>query len=345
MAVIALAAIAAASTLAQFINSERGRRATNKERKRIEKLINKLKAPEFDTSQLNPPELKILEQYTPEVASLVYEENPELIKASGARAIKGKKAQEEALARLQEVSGGRDALGDVELIKAINDAIEASGSQRQAILADMARQGVSPSSSAYGLMQSQQAGMSQKNMFNAALQAAIAEKARRDRATSESADLGGRILGFETDLERMNADIINAVNRRNTEARRNYLTNRANTLNEAQRINQSERQRVYELNEKRRFDEQIRAQELRNKQIQAQYNTEADKLGFLTGNARFNDIASEIQSQNQAIQGISNAAMIASLNRGQQQQPTYRQSLSGSGYPNYITPSEEIPVG
>jgi len=34
------------------------------------------------------------------------------------------------------------------------------------------------------------------------------------------------------------------------------------------------------------------------------------------------------------------------LNKGQQQQqPTYRQSLSGSGYPNYITPSEEIPVG
>jgi len=59
--VIAMVGIAAASTLVQFINSERGRRLAKEERKRLEKLINKLEAPQFDTQQLTPPELKVLE--------------------------------------------------------------------------------------------------------------------------------------------------------------------------------------------------------------------------------------------------------------------------------------------
>lgn len=336
--VIVLGVIAAASALAQYANSERGRRMNAAERRRMEGLINKLQAPEFDTDQLTPPELKILEQYTPEVAELIYEDNPKLVEAKGARALKGKQAEEAALARMQDIAAGRDVLGDVEVIKAINDAIEASGSQRQAILADMARQGVSPSSSAYGLMQSVQAGQSQKNMFNAALQAALSERSRRDRALGESASLGGKILGYETDLERMNAEAINAVNQRNTAARRQYLTNRANTLNEAQRYNIKERQRVAEENARNLFQEQIRAQDLRNKQIAARYQTERDKLGLMTGNARFPDIASEIQSQNQGIQGLSNAAMISYL-ASRQSEPQMTPQQSG------VQQSQEVPVG
>lgn len=311
--IVALGAIAAASTLAQVYNSERGRRMNASERKRIEKLMEKLEAPQFETDQLSVPELKVLETYTPEVAQLVYEDNPKLISASSQRAMQGKSAQEAALAQMQNIAAGRDLMGDVEVIKAINDAIEASGTQRQAILADMARQGVSPSSSAYGLIQSQQAGQSQKNMFNAALQAALSERSRRDRALGESAGLGGRILDYETNLERMNADIINSVNQRNTAARRQFLTNKANTLNEAQRFNMKERQRIAETNAQNMFNEQVRAQDLRNKQIAARYQTERDKLGMLTGNARFGDIAGEIQSQNQWIQGLGNAAMIGYL--------------------------------
>lgn len=336
--IIAMGAIAAASTLAQVYNSERGRRMTASERKRLEKLIQKLEAPQFDTDQLSVPELKVMETYTPEVAQLVYEDNPKLVSASSQRSMQGKAAQEAALAQMQNIAAGRDMLGDVEVIKAINDAIEASGTQRQAILADMARQGVSPSSSAYGLMQSVQAGQSQKNMFNAALQAALSDRSRRDRALGESASLGGKILGYETDLERMNAEAINAVNQRNTAARRQFLTNRANTLNEAQRLNMKERQRIAETNAQNMFNEQIRAQDLRNKQIAARYQTDRDKLGLMTGNARFGDIANEIQSQNQGIQGLGNAAMIAYL-ASRQPEPQMTPQQPG------VQQSQEVPVG
>jgi len=345
--VVAMVGIAAASTLVQFINSERGRRLQEKERKRIEKLINKLEAPEFDTSMITPPELKVLEQYTPEIAEMVYEVDPELITADSDRSIAGKAAQEAALSRFQDIAAGRDPLGDVAIVKAINDAIEASGTQRQNILAEMARMGVSPSSSAYGMLQFQQAGQSQKNMFDASLQAALAERQRRDTALGQSAELGGRILGYETDLERMNDSIINAINQRNTQARRNYLANRANAMNEAQKYNIGERQRVAEANAMNVFAAQKIAQDLRNRQEQAIYNRNVDRLEAMTGQARFGDITSQIQDQNQAIQGISNAAMIGAMLAGQKQptaEPSYRQSLDDQGMPNYITPSEELPL-
>lgn len=343
--IVALGAISAASTLAQFINSERGRALAREERARLENLISKLESPQFDTQMLTPPELKVLEVYTPEVAQLIYEEDPELVTADSARAMRGKAAQEATLSRLEAIASGQDPLGDAELVRAINRAVEESGSQRDAILADMARQGISPSSSAYGLMQSQVAGQSQKNMFDASLNAAIAERQRRQQAMGESANLGGRMLQSEIDLERMNDNIINAINQRNTQARRNYLTNRANTLNEAQLMNQKNRQRVYEANAMNVFNEQKRAQELRNKQVQADYNTQRDKLNAFVGNTRMPEITEETQGRNQAIQGLGNAAMIATLLASQNQAPTPQtNSVDSQGYPNYIRPTEEIPL-
>lgn len=345
--IIAMAGITAASTLVQFLNSERGRRLAREERQRIEKLIDKLEAPQFDTQMLTPPELKVLETYTPDVAELVYEADPELVSATSARAAKGRAAQEATLSRLESIASGQDPLGDAELVRAINQSIEASGTQRDAILADMARQGISPSSSAYGLMQSQAAGQSQKNMFDASLNAALAERQRRQEAMGQSAALGGNILRTEIDLERMNDDIINAINQRNTAARRQYLTNKANTLNEAQMRNQQNRQRIYETNAMNVFDEQKRAQDLRNKQIGAQYQTQRDKLNMYAGNSRLPEITEETQGRNQAIQGIGNAALIASLlsnQAGPTPQEAGPSSVDSRGFPNYIRPTEEIPL-
>ena len=333
--VIAMVGISAASGIAQFLNSERGRRMAKEERARLEGLINKLEAPEFDTAQLTPPELKVLETYTPEVAQLVYEVDPELITADSDRAIQGKQAQDAALSQFQAIARGDDPLGDVEIVRAINDAIENSGSQRNAILADMARKGVSPSASAYSQLQFQNAGQSQKNMFDASLNAAVAERQRRDQALGNSANLGGKILGFETDLEKMNDQIINSINQRNTQARRQYLTNRANTLNDAQKYNIGERQRISEANLNNIYKSQQRAQDLRNKQIGARYQTDRDKLNLLVGNARFPEITETTQGRNQAIQGIGDAAMMGAMLSARGSTPK-QQAGGGGGSPQYM---------
>jgi hypothetical protein len=255
----------------------------------------------------------VLEAYTPEVADMVYEASPELTYGDSDRAQAGKVAEDSTLTRFQEIAAGRDPNADVAVIKALNDAIEASGRNRDTVLRDMARQGVNPSSSQYAQLQFGAANNSQKNMFDTSLNAALAGQQRRDRALGDSANLGGRITGYETDLERQNDSTINQLNQRNTQARRQYLTNRANVFNQAQTRNIDKRQNIYETNANNLFQAQTRRQDLMNKQVEADYRTEADKLGFKTGNSRMGDIASQTQDRNQAVQGVSNAALMATL--------------------------------
>ena len=280
--VLGMVAAAAVGGIAQYLASADSRKLQAKERQRLEELIDKLESPDFDTSSISIPDIKLMETYVPEVASMVYEQAPELVSADSERALEGKAAQDAALAQFQNMARGDDPLSDLTMVKALEDAIEASGSQQDSIMRNMARQGISPGSSAYGQMQFQTAGQTQKNMFDAALQAAIAGQQRRQQAIGQSAQLGGNILGFETDLERMNDSTINELNRRNTEARRGFLTNRANTLNQAQRINQGESQRIAELNANNMYRERIRSQDLRNKQVSANNQTDTDRLSFKT---------------------------------------------------------------
>jgi hypothetical protein len=313
-----MVAIAAVGGIVQYLASAESKKLQAKERQRLEDLIDKLESPDFDTSSISIPDIKLMETYVPEVAAMVYEQAPELVSADSERALQGKGAQDAALAQFQNMARGDDPLSDLTMVKALEDAIEASGSQQDSIMRNMARQGISPGSSAYGQMQFQTAGQTQKNMFDAALQAAIAGQQRRQQAIGQSAQLGGNILGFETDLERMNDSTINELNRRNTEARRGFLTNRANTLNQAQRINQGESQRIAELNANNMYKERIRSQDLRNKQASANYQTDADKLSFKTGNNRFSDIAGKASDNSNAIQGVTDAAMLGMMFANQQ---------------------------
>lgn len=320
MAVAGMVAVAAVSSIAQFLNSEKGRRLEAQERKRLEGLIDKLEAPSFDTSKLTPPDLKLLEIYAPKSAELVYEVQPELVTAQGARQLQSKAAQDAALERFRAVSEGRDLGDDVLLIKALDDAAERSMAQRNAILADLERRGASPSSSAFAQFQFGAANAGQGAMYDAAVDAALAQLQIRDAATQNAANLGGSILGFETDIESRNKDIINRVNERNTQARRNFLQNRANLENEAMKLNQANRQRIFEQNQNALYQAEREARDLRNEQEAARYNADASKLNLKIGQSALPSIRSKVQDQNQAMQGLSNAAIMGALIYGQNAQ-------------------------
>lgn len=309
-----LVGVAAAGAIANYLNSEESRRLVSAERKRLEGMIDKLQSPQFDTSMLTPPELKILETYVPQVADMVYEAAPELVTVSD-RARMGQAAQDAALARFQQIASGTAPGANLEVIAALDEAMQRGGAQRDAILADMGRQGLTPSSSAYANLQYGAANQSQKNMFMTALQAAIADRSRRDQASGQAANLGGDISRFEVDLERLNDDIVNQVNRRNTQARRDYLQNRANTMNQANMYNIDRRQKYSDQNLNNIFDAQLRAQGLRNKQIEANYENEKSKLGMKSGvsNNRVNDIYAAGQDRSNMISGLSNAGMTGAM--------------------------------
>jgi hypothetical protein len=311
---------------------------------------------------LSPPELRLLETYTPQVAEMVYEAAPELVTLSD-RARMGQGAQDAALARFQQIAAGTAPGANLEVIAALDEAMQRGGAQRDAVLADMGRQGLTPSSSAYANLQYGAANQAQKNMFMTSLQAALADRSRRDQATSQSAALGGQIAGFEMDLERLNDDIVNQVNRRNTQARREYLQNRANTMNQANMYNIDRRQKYSDQNLNNIYDAQIRAQGLRNKQIEADYNTELSKLGMKSGvsNNRVNDIYAAGQDRSNMISGLSNAGMSAAMMYGMKG-PTSKPQPTNYPEPNYngqppwrdadpyymnrsYNPSQEVPYG
>lgn len=308
----ALVAISAASAIAQYLNSEKGAKLREKERQRLEGMIQKLTAPDLDISSIPPEEMKVLETYMPQVAEMVYEAAPELVTGTE-RGKKGALAQEAALAQFEQAARGLDRGENVYLIDALNRAAEQSMAERAGIVAEMQRRGVAPSSQQFAAMQQQQAGQSQKAMYNAALQAALAGQQRRDVARQQAAGLGGQILGFETELERLNDSIINEINRRNTQARRDYNTNRANVMNQAQLYNMEQAQKAANANVAARNAERLRAQDLYNRQQLLNYQTEADKLSMMAGQTRIPDIADRIGMQNQAMQGVSDAAMMAVL--------------------------------
>jgi len=308
----AIVAISAASAIAQYLNSERGAKLREKERKRLEGMIQTLTAPDLDITSIPPEDLKLLEKYVPQVAEMVYEAAPELVTGTE-RGKKGALAQEAALAQFEQAARGLDRGENVYLVDALNRAVEQSMADRASIIADMQRRGVAPSSQQFASMQQAQAGQSQKAMYQAALQAALQGQQRRDVARQQAAGLGGQILGYETELERMNDAIINEVNRRNTQARRDYNTNRANAMNQANMFNIERAQRVADANVAARNAERIRAQDLYNKQQLLNYQTEADKLSMMAGQSRIPDIADRIGMQNQAMQGVSDAAMMAAL--------------------------------
>lgn len=317
IAAISMVGIAGAGAIMNYLNSEEGRKIARSERAKLEALVNKLQAPQFDVSTLSPPELKVLETYTPQVADMVYETEPELVTVSD-RARMGQRAQDSALARLQSISQGTAPGANLEVIAALDRAMQMGGSQRDAILADMGRQGLTPSSSAYANLQYGAANQSQKNMFMTSLQAAIADRARRDQATTQSADLGGNINRFEVDLERLNDDIVNQVNRRNTEARRNYLANRAEEMNRAAMYNMDKRQKYNDQNLNNLYQAQVQGRDLRNKQVQANYDTERDKVGMLAGvsNSRVADGYATAQDRSNLISGLANAGMTGAMMYG-----------------------------
>lgn len=348
IAAVSMVGIGAAGALMNYLNSEESRKIAKSERAKLEALVNKLQSPQFETSTLTPPELKVLETYTPQVAEMVYEVSPELVTVSD-RARMGQRAQDAALARLQSISQGTAPGANLEVIAALDNAMQRGGAQRDAILADMGRQGLTPSSSAYSNLQYGAANQSQKNMFMTSLQAAIADRARRDQATTQSADLGGNINRFEVDLERLNDDIVNQVNRRNTEARRNYLANRADEMNRASMYNMGMRQKYSDQNLNNLYQAQVQGRDLRNKQAQANYDTERDKLSALAGvsNSRVSDAYSTGQDRSNLISGLANAGMTGMMAYGNASERAADREAYGrrpTEYTDSVDMGQDIPL-
>jgi hypothetical protein len=195
-----------------------------------------MQAPKFDTSKLQPEDLKLVGKYTPEIAPYIAESNPQLVQRSS-EAMQGRGAMQKALERYMQMGEtGDDAISAQDTFNARLQAGQDTRSRQKAIEQSFARRGQLGSGMQFaGELQSAQAAGNQQAL--AQMQAAADAQRRRLGALASGAQLGGQIYGQEMDLAAQNTAIINDFNRRMASGRQAYENQRVGAMNAAQQFN------------------------------------------------------------------------------------------------------------
>lgn len=255
------------SGIAQYYQAEQARGASEQRLREIEAMFDQVKPPEFDVSVMDPPNYiktsvpptdfdmsrvspelyQSVGKFIPEVAPLIEEARPELVRDSEI-GMEGLDAQRDALQRMREIGRGEgDPMLDARLAQASDQAQIAAQSRGESILQDAARRGTLGS----GQMLAQQLQAASDAQSRAAQQGDMAamESYRQGlQAMRDSASLGGQIRGQELDLASQNAMLMNDYNQRATRSRQAYQDRLAQMRNEAQIRNLENEQRIAEQN-------------------------------------------------------------------------------------------------
>jgi hypothetical protein len=248
---------AAVSGLAQYMNSEKARKANKSEMEKVQALYEKMQTPQFDErgiaqpsfdiTSLTPEDFKVLSQFVPEVAQQVKEKAPELLKETGDMKT-GRQAQMDALSRLRQVGSGE---GDPEFAAKMAQASRQSSIDAQSkidsILQGQARRGMLGSGNQLAA-QLQGATSSMDRAAEMGTNAAAESYRNQLQALRDSASLGGQVRSADESMQARNADIINSYNARGAANAQQWQNSRANTLNEAQRYNMGAAQTAADQN-------------------------------------------------------------------------------------------------
>jgi len=363
-----IVAVAAASAAAQYYQSEKARGASEKRLKELEAEFRRLVPPDYDLSPMDPPayiketigpanydfskvtpdQYKLIGKYTPEIAPLVAEQNPQLVKDTAAGR-EGRDAQIAALRKMRQISTSGS---DPELAQALDEAGERSQveaqSRAQSTLQDANRRGMLGSGTALAAeLQGNSDAM--EGAAKSSRDATVAAYKNKLAALRDSSEMGGRLRSDELNLEAKNAGVINDFNERTSRNRQAWGDNRANTMNNAQRYNLDSEQDVSNNNIRqgneakwrnqdnyntltgRQHEQRTRERDNQNDLIgrtaawrsderdrndnlkDRMYKYDFDKLAATSGiaHSQMQQNISAARDKNQAIQGVTNAGTSA----------------------------------
>lgn len=327
------------------INQQETERQANKERDKLDKIIKRLKLPNFDYTKITPEEYRVLKDFAPEIAAYAEEKNPKLIEL-GAQSGIGRDAQMEALDRYRQLGRtGEDVQSRLLQDAALRDsAIQAQG-QRASIQDQMARRGqggggldlaaqlmAQQSADQRGALQSQQAAM---NSYNARLD-----------ALKQGANLGGQIRGEDMNLASRNADITNAYNQRFAQNQNQYNQYASGLRNQAQLTNMQAAQNAADQNVGGRNQANQDYQNRFNQMQQQQFGNQAQIAGMRAGvqNQRIQDAMNRGKDREASMAGtrqmIGSAYGFGAAGQGQQkpaqqQNNSQDQAYNDDEYNNY----------
>lgn len=326
----------AASAIAQYLNSESGRRANAADRAALQEALDRIQnpqfnttpidAPDFDFSALTPELYAVVRKHVPEIAPLIEERNPELVQDSAA-GVEGRQAQ---LAALRKLSGLASAEHDPEFLAVMNKAEREAQmnaqSRSQSIMQDFARRGMLGSGLQASLQQQAGSEALDRGAELSQNAAAMAYK-NRLQAMLDSGRLGGEIMQQDRSLAEKNADIINQFNTRTAKNAQAWANNRADTVNDADRFNLGNEQTAANQNTTTANDfawKNINREDANKKYVsswnrdernygndmkQQGYSNALNKLGMnsnIVSNAT-KARTQDTQDTNNAIQGLANA--------------------------------------
>lgn len=224
--------------LSSFLNSNEASKISSVERKKLQDLLAKVKAPDFDPSKITPQDFKVVGQYTPQVAQYVQEQAPQLLQASSADQLAAKDAQRQALSQMiEQARSGKDVISDIQRARAAREASSQAASNRASLDEAMQRRGMAPGAGLQYAAALQGNAVAAQNQSMQDENALLASEQRRQNAGMQAANLGGQMFNRDLNVEQQNAQAINDFNRRIAESRQNYGQYAANLGNQAQQYN------------------------------------------------------------------------------------------------------------
>ena len=300
-----------ASGAMQYFTAQDARNYEQQQLNKLQDALNRIGIPEARPEYFTPEVYEYLENYDPEVAAFVREQDPRMLQIRSAEGVRAKKAEESVL---QDILGrareGTDVLAEIQRARGMREAAGTMASQSATLQQQLQRQGQQGGLAAYGAALQQQQGAGQQAAL-AGEQAALAGLQERGRALGEAGSLAGRQIGRELDIESANVAAINAFNRRMAERQQEQANLGAQIRNQAQLENIRGRQRIAEKNIAAAADAKQRQMDFE----QQKYQNELAKYGKGAQQVQAGISARQASAQdiNRMIQGLGDVAGTATL--------------------------------
>ena len=290
----------------QYFNAQDARDYERQQQAALQEALNKIGIPEARPEYFTPEVYAYLENYSPEVAQYVREQDPRTL---AMRSSEGKRAQQAEQQVLQDMLSrsreGTDVMAEIQRARGMREAAGTMSSQAATLQQQLQRQGQQGGLAAYGAALQQQQGAGQQAAL-AGEQAALAGLQERGRALGEAGSLAGRQVGRELDIEQANVNAINSFNQRLASSQQAQQNLQAQIRNQATLENIRGRQGIAEKN----VAAQAAARDRQQAFAQQQYQNQLAKYGRQAGVTE-SGIASrtqQAQDVNKLIQGLGDVA-------------------------------------
>ena len=216
-----------------------------------ELVMEELKRPEFAKElakiQYNTDKLKLVGEYIPELTELIVEINPTVIEDSEVMK-RGMEAQEQALGAYEDIADSGYE-GDPRIRALMARAKEnyqgEAQSRADSLAQQMARRGVGGSGIELASQLASQ-GQAMDKIADLEMEGAGAAYQARLDALASGAELGGRMSRDDVSKQQMNAQIVNAFNKRMSQAQMDQARLDTDAKNSAQLTNLQAKQRLAE---------------------------------------------------------------------------------------------------